>query len=107
MDIKDIKKGIKNFILSDSEAKGDYDILLKNKIGYMTNKVNEHSDKQGKHVGDFMRYYIANSEEDTKYIYKNIINLRTKEKFEKSTGKKISENDFYKAINEVIDDLSE
>lgn len=107
MDISDIKKDIKNFILSDSESKGDYDSLLKNKIGYMTNKVNEHSNKQGKYVGDFTRYYIANSDEDTKDVYKNIINFKTREKFEKSTGRKISRSDFYKVINEVIDDLSE
>jgi hypothetical protein len=107
MDIRDIKKAIKDFILSDSESKGDYDILLKNKIGYMTNKVHEHSDKQGKYVGEFTKYYITNSDEDTKDVYKNIINFKTKEKFEKSTGKKISGSDFYKAIKEVIDDLSE
>ncbi len=107
MDKNEIKKAIISLILSDPGLKADYEILLKNKIGYMKNKILENCKRQNEHVRNAVEYSIANSEESTRDTYKDIINFNTREKFEKSIGKKINDDDFSLIMNEVIDDLSE
>ncbi len=103
----DLKKKIKEMIQSDSELKKDYDILLKNKIGYMTNKVHEHCNSQdNKYVADDTRYFIANSDKNTKEVYSNIINYKLKSKLRNSFGN-LTDGDFDRAMRETLDDLAE
>ena len=106
MDKFDLKKKIMELIQSDSELKKDYDILSKNKIGYMTNKVNDYLRFQkNRFIADFNTYYIANSDENTKEVYSNIINHKLKTKMRKSFNG-ISDVDFGSAMRETLDDLA-
>jgi hypothetical protein len=97
---------IKEIISSDSELKQDYDILRKNKIGHMANKIHENCSRGDKYVGDFTRYFISNSDENTKTIFSNIVNSEVKDKL-KSSYIKINDFEFDRAIREIIDDLNE
>ncbi len=99
-------KRIKEIISSDSELEQDYDILRKNKIGRMTNKIHEDCSRGDKYVGDFTKYFISNSDENTKTIFSNIINSKVKDKLRNSYIK-IGDFEFDSAIREVIDDLNE
>lgn len=107
MDKIEAKKIIMKIIASNQELIRNYDILLKNKIGYMTNKVREYCDSlDNKYVADNIRYSIANSEEETKTVYKNIVNSKVKARFEESSGKKIPAAVFAMIMNEVLDDMA-
>ena len=102
----DLKKRIKEMIQSDSELKKDYDILSKNKIGYMTNKVNDYLKfEKNRFISEFNTYYIANSDENTKEIYSNIINHKLKSRLKQSFNG-ISDADFGSAMREAMDDLA-
>ena len=108
MDKVEVKKAIMKIINSSPGLKRDYNILLKNKGGYMKNIVHEHCNGlDNKYLADTIRYSIANNEEETKTMYKNIINLKVKNNMEKAVGHKISANAFGEIMNEVLDDLVE
>lgn len=101
MDKFSLKKRIKELILSDSELKEDYDILLKNKIGYMTNKIHEYNRHKDKYVQNVANYFIENSDANTKQMYSNIINHKLKSRLGN-----VSDSEFRNAMHEVLDDLS-
>lgn len=102
-----LKNAIKRVILSDSGLKRDYDVLLKNKIGHMTNKVHEHCDSRGdKYLSNATKYFIGNSGENTRMIYSNIINSKVKDRLKNLFGGRINDAEFNTAMLEVIDDLA-
>ena len=107
MDKFNLKKRIKEMIQYDSELKQGYDALSKNKIGYMINKVREYCDSHdNQYSADTVRYAIANSDENAKEAYSNIINYKLKTKMRK-TFNGISDADFDSAMREVLDDLAD
>ena len=103
MGIKDV---IKNIISSNKDLSNDYDILLSDKTGYMTNYVENYCDSNmDKHFGNATRYFIANNPEHAKQKYTDFINAKVKDKFEETTGRRISHENFHKIMREVIDDM--
>lgn len=98
-------KKIKEVIQSDFGLKKDYDILRKNKIGHMTNKIHQSLHREGdKYLADAVSCFIANSDKNTKMIYSNIINSKVKDRL-KGPYLKISDAEFNAVMREVIDDL--
>lgn len=106
MDKNGIKKAIKDIIASSPELEADYDILLKDKIGYMKSKIYEHCDEIDKYTADFIRYFIAVSKENTRTTYANILNSRVKLKLEERLDVKIVDEEFLKIMLEVVDDMA-
>jgi len=103
-----VKEKIKEIILSSPELKNDYEILFKNKLGYMTNRIHEHCDKElDKYDANSFRGFIAASEENTRTTYANIINQKVRARLEKLMGRKVAYEPFIEIMREVMDDLKE
>jgi hypothetical protein len=107
MNKEEIKKLIIKIILSSPELKNDYAILLNNSFGYMKNRIHEHYDRQKNNPrADTMKYLVANSEQNTRMVYANIISFKVKAELEKSLGAGIDLDVFRGIMPEVIDDLA-
>jgi hypothetical protein len=108
MDKNQIKTIIGKIILASPELKEDYDILLKNKIGYMTNKMHSYYGTPGNGpAARIIKAVAAGSEESLRDMYRNMLNSRVKIELEKLSGGKIDNEKFNAIMREVIDDLSD
>ncbi len=107
MDRNWLKKTINRIISSDSELKRDYDVLQKNRIDYMTDRINRDlSRKSDKYLASTTKYIMANSDETTKTIYSSMINSKVKDRLKRSFIR-ISDSEFDSVMREVIDDLDD
>jgi hypothetical protein len=102
-----IKKEIKRIIASDSALKEEYDILFKDKTGYMKNMIYNHIVETNPGLAKSFKEYSSGDEEHVRKTYIHIINSETKKLLEKSLNIEITNEELDAIIGEVVDDLSE
>lgn len=108
MNKNEIKRKIIEIIISDENLKNSYEILLKNKMGYMRNYIQRYcASEKSEYRAYMVHYFTANSDENTKKVYTSHINHEVKAVLEKSLGSSINNEIFNNIMAEVIDDLAD